>query len=376
MRQLILHHKYGMGVAWDVSDHQNHGVVHDVSLDAGAMHFGQPSSRIDVPPSPTLSDLRSFRACATFQLQGTTTSVERFNLVENQLSFALYIDQGYKLTATILDGNGAWSGVSGPSHPLGLPFTDGRWHRADCGHDGLSTIWLALDGKVIATRSDVPGPVRPVGPAGLTIGHWPEPVDRYAFRGDIGEVWLWRDRPDPPFDDCCLDRDALADAGSALRRLGYDRDALLGLERELHGVVAALHTQLPDTARAGVAQTAPKLLNAFRRGRYAQFAQHARHLRLVLEAGVGPAAVDQSLAQVSALLAPIHDDKQLRGSLLGLMCGERPRPWPPRRPSREPWPDREPREPYASDPAAGEPPGYPPAEKPADTRRPPKVDPA
>jgi hypothetical protein len=358
MRELILHHRYSLGMAWDTSGFHNHGVKHDVWPDQGALRFKHPSSRIDVPPSGTLKDLGAFRCSVTFHLEGANANA-RYNLVESQLSFALYITPGFTLDATILDGNAAWSGVTtGP-----LPLNDGAWLRADCGHDGLSTSWLAFDGKVVAVRHDVPGPVRPVGPNGLTIGHWPEPVDNYAFDGNISEVWLWRDRPEPPLEDCCMDKDALAAAAAELRRLGYDRDKLLALLLALEGVVASLYSQLPPAARADVDRTAPRLNNAFRSGQYALFAQYAQHLQHVLVNALGASAVGSALDAVEALLAPLAKDRRLRDALPGLLCGV-PDQSGRGRPSEHP--DGRPQgDPFTGDPEGGDYPGYPPAPKPA-----------
>lgn len=351
MRQLVLHHRYSLGVAWDTSGFQNHGVAHAVTPHQGSMRFTQLSSRIDVPPSGTLADLGAFRCSCTFRLE-EADPVRRYNLVELQLSFALFIDPPLGLRTTILDGNSQWSGVG----VLGLPLGDGNWHRADCGHDGLSTSWLAFDGHVVAERDDVPGPVRPVGPNGLTIGHWPEPVDNYAFHGTISEVWLWRDRPDPPFDDCCVDRTALARAGSALRRLGLDLAALRALKLDLQRTAALLYTQLPTTARDNVSRTAPRMLSAFRVGRYELFASYARHLYDVLVAAVGQPAVDAATGETNALLAALASDAELLQTLPGFLCNVAPRPPRPKRAGRG--------DPYASNPAVGEYPGYRPALRP------------
>ncbi|MDQ1685714.1 MAG: hypothetical protein QOC82_2451 [Frankiaceae bacterium] len=352
MRELILHHRYSAGLAWDTSGFHNHGVVHDVWPDQGAIRFKHPSSRIDVPPSSTLRDLGGFRCSVRFRLEGTNANA-RYNLAESQLSFALYIIPGFALKATILDGNGSWTGPqTGP-----LPINDGNWHRADCGHDGLSTGWLALDGKVVAVRSDVPGPVRPVGPNGLTVGHWPEPVNNYAFDGDISEVWLWRNRPDSPLDKCCMDDDALARAGAELRRLGYDRDKLRQLLTEIQGIVARLYTHLPAAARADVASTAPRLTAAFRAGDYALFAQYAMHLYDVLVAALGQQAVAAALGGVDDLLAPIAKDRRLREILPGLLCGVPD--VPPRKHDH-----RRHGDPFGGEPAEGDYPGYPPANRP------------
>lgn len=366
MRELILHHRYSLGTAWDTTDYGNHGVVAPSIIDdQGSLRFTDPSSRIDVQASSSLRDLGAFRCSITFQLEGNDPDA-RYNLVESQLSFALYIDPAFTIRTTILDGNGDWNGA----HTGTLPLNDGHWHRADCGHDGLSTSWVALDGEVLAVRNDVPGPVRRVGTNGLTIGHWPEPVDNYAFDGRISEVWLWRDRPESPIDACCTDPEAVARAGDALRRLGYDRERLADLQAELQQVVAGLYTQLPEHLRANVRSTATRVNNAFRAGRYAQFAQHAHHLNSLLTAALRERTIEEALGRVIELLTEMGDDADIRAALPGLLCGEvKDRSHTPRR-SRGDRDRPSVRDPYTGDPTTMDYPGYPPAGKPANPGEP------
>lgn len=277
MKKLVLHHRYVRGKAWDASGNGNHGLVNDVMAGVGpfdgSLAFVGATSRIDVARSSRLDDLGAFRCSVSFNLENPDPN-RRYNLAEGHLTFALYLQANLTLTATIVDANGQWRG---PTFPLSAAALAG-WHRADCGHDGVSTGWLAFDGQVVAVRNDIPGPVRPFGPRGLTIGHWPEPVAQYAFDGHLSEAWLWKVRPDPPIDFCCLDRDALADAEAILRRNGWTLADVKTVNAKLVDLASRWRRHFPDPVGHDVDKTANALAMTMKNQRWDDFGNLTRHL--------------------------------------------------------------------------------------------------
>lgn len=203
MEQLVLHHTYIGGSTFDVSGKGNHGIPHAVVAGsgdtAGSFRFGDQESAITVRPSPSLRDLRSLRVRVRFRSEPWFD--QRRNLVEGYLSFALVLEGGGRLTGTVVDASGAWQGVSVEGR-----VTAGQWYEAALEHNGLSTLALRVGGEVVAVRHDVPGPVRSVGDLGVAIGRWPDRA-QYTFRGEIGELQIWRHDPvrtvQQVLDGCC-----------------------------------------------------------------------------------------------------------------------------------------------------------------------------
>jgi len=127
------------------------------------------------------------------------------NLVEGHLSFAVFVDPDRSISATMLDSSGTWTGVTSSPDAVSA----GSWHTASFRHDGISAMALLVDDMPLASSARVTGAIRPVGPHGLAIGHWPETSGAYTFRGDIAEVDVWTN--DPALDasvltgGCCVD---------------------------------------------------------------------------------------------------------------------------------------------------------------------------
>ena len=359
MKRLVMHHRYSTGMPWDVSGRGNHGVAQLVQPVSGALRFTQAGSRIDVPPSGTLYELGAFRSSITFRLEphGQT---RRNNLIEGHLSFALFAAPGGTLHTTILDQNDDWRGASA----TGLPLFDGQWHRADCGHDGVSTSWVALDGKIVHVRHDVPGPVRPLGRNGLGIGHWPEPTDGgYTLDGEVSQVWLWHHRPDPPDRDCCTDFDKVATAERAFREHGFDRQKLADFRQAMRRITAHVHGQLSPSAAAAAPALGAQLQSAMAGRRWTELGHLAAQAHHLIEQGAGSEVQQDAAQALRELVAPLLSDRRILDSLDATLCE-------PEAPEEE-----EERPPRGGDPLTepvdeGDPqPGYPPADKPSDTPR-------
>lgn len=190
MNELVLYHRYTFGSPFDVSGKNNHGIPTAVTPGAApfahALRFAVPDSRVTVPSSPTLQQPVAIAAFVRFFLEDASIG-QRYNLVEGHLSFALYIEPGGKLTGTVLDANGTWTGASTAPGTV----TAFGWHDAWLLHDGISILELQLDGQTVASSFSVPGPVRSVGSLGIAIGNWPD-AGAYPFLGYLAEVRVYR----------------------------------------------------------------------------------------------------------------------------------------------------------------------------------------
>ncbi|WP_405395412.1 LamG domain-containing protein [Microbispora hainanensis] len=244
------------GSTFDVSGMGNHGVPADVQpgtgADAGSYTFASAASGIMVAPSLSLQNLQALRV--RMKIRADPWDGARRNLVEGFVSFAFTLGGDGTLTGTIVDRSGAWSGVSAAG-----AVTPGRWHEVEMVHDGVGTVALKVDGHVVAVRTDVPGPVRSVGPLGVAIGRWPD-ANRYAFKGGIGELQIWRFDPVKAvtkYLSCCCHRDTapLEAVLAELRERGVDgaqaaelarqaQQATLDLLQAVHGPEAKGNTEL------------------------------------------------------------------------------------------------------------------------------------
>jgi len=207
MNELVVHHQYAAGSTFDLSRHSNHGIPNDVTVGVGGFGssylFANQNSRILVRPSSTLQNPLAIATMVRFCLQDAQM-LQRHNLVEGHLSFALFVERGGALTGTILDANGNWRGASTGQGAV----SPNVWHEAWLIHNGVSSIQIQLDGLVAGQDNSVLGPVRSVGPFGLSIGNWPD-LGAYPFAGYIDEFKLYRYDPlkdlNSLLDHCCFD---------------------------------------------------------------------------------------------------------------------------------------------------------------------------
>ena len=182
--QLVLHHRYAEGLR-DLSGHGNHGAsVSAVAARSGALAFDGMSSRVFVPPSPSLSRAGGIRADVVAR---AAELGRRRTLVEGYLSFSLTVEADGSLAGGVLQ-HGGWSSTW--SRP-GLVPPD-TWLRMSlvCTSDGI--VALELDGQVVGESHR--WPAAPAGirwPFGLSIGAWPDD-DQRVWSGEIEEVRMWR----------------------------------------------------------------------------------------------------------------------------------------------------------------------------------------
>jgi hypothetical protein len=197
---------------------------------------------------------------------------QRMNIVEGQLSFALFTNPNLSLSCTFLDPAGNWVGATSAPNAI-QPF---RWSEVEFRYDGVSVMEQFINGAMTAARYDLRGPVRGIGPNGIYVGQWPEPTNRYAFRGYITDVEVWRREPrrnlDNPLNPCCLDERDWRRQMRKFQEGGYDRQYLDGLQRSLRDLEEEFLLKMRGDTAAGVAaerQVLGRLSDAIRQRDYA-----------------------------------------------------------------------------------------------------------
>jgi hypothetical protein len=266
----VVHHTYTNGRATDVSGRGNHGVptatVAGTGEHTSSLYFNGHDSRVNIPPSDDLADLRGLRVRVRFKARRWPWwwsliwhrwwrwwRPHRQNLVEGHLSFALFVQPDGGIMGTILDANGNWRG---PVSPPGV-IKSGQWHTVEFGHDGIVSAAIAVDGATVARMHDLIGPVRPVGPTGVTVGHWPEPPHVYTLAGWIDSMEIWRDEPVPEetaVDDCCGSPEVVDAAVDELHEDGWDEGRARELVKRLERFEADLRVAVTGGDPARVAQ--------------------------------------------------------------------------------------------------------------------------
>jgi hypothetical protein len=194
---LVLHHRYGYGArAIDLSGHDNHGrvvrasesasVVEQSEAGGHGLRFDGVTTRVVVPPSPSLESLGAVRINVRLLLEARG---HRRTIVEGFLAISFFVEPDGILAGTIYTGHhwyGAYSNapVVPTDHPVDLSFV----------YDGLATSILQVDRRIVAVAERPIGPVPGVAwPFGLNIGGWPD-ADRRMFQGIIYELKIWRAR--------------------------------------------------------------------------------------------------------------------------------------------------------------------------------------
>ena len=193
---LVLYHRYEYGAQpIDLSGHDNHGRIVRKSQSASAeelgaaaghgLRFDGATTRVVVPPSPSLESLGAVRIDARLRLEA---GGHRRTIVEGFLAFSFFIESDGKLGGTIYTGHDWYGAYSTASvvpidHPIDVSFL----------FDGLTSI-LEVDRRVVAAAEWPIGPASGVAwPFGLNIGAWPD-ADRRMFQGVMYELKIWRAR--------------------------------------------------------------------------------------------------------------------------------------------------------------------------------------
>ena len=312
---------------------------------AGSYDFAQPTSGILVLEGPTLENLSALRV--RMKVRPAAWDGNRRNLMEGFVSFALTFDGAGHLSGAIVDANDQWAGAADAAST-----TPDQWHEVEMVHDGVATLALKLDGRVVAARQDIQGPVRSVGPLGIAIGRWPDAY-QYVFKGQIGEVQVWRWDPVNTalgFVDCCCrgDRALLDEVVKDLRDRGFDwaqlQDMARALQQDNLNQAAAARAAGPQQA-AALEQVHLAARAALLRQDGIRLAALADRARVLLDQalGVGPRAEWED--RVAAMAEGLGWPGQRLAQLARMFCLDAaapPRTPDPTRPSPgppEPWDD-------------------------------------
>jgi Concanavalin A-like lectin/glucanases superfamily len=367
--RLVLWHNYHGDVAFDLSENRNHGTIVDAVYDSpgflDSLHFTGGPGAVWVAPSTSLETLGAVRAQVHFHWDPTGS--HRHNLIEGELSFALFVNPDGSLQGTILNSLGNWEGAT--SAPGVVPT--GEWHTAEFVHDGICHCELYLDGHVVAEGYSSPGPVASVSARGVAIAHWPEPSDVYSFEGYIDNVRVWCQDPvqngGQLIDECCIDRPAIAKQTAALDAAGLDATKLGETVHSMLDIgrqAAYYMAQGSQAERDSALALGGQFLQAYMSGDREGFIHVAQTGAELLQNTAPAGLVDQLWGQLEPLLAPLQklvgDEKDQPGEIARWLA-----PWcldgfVPPSPKREPPPPATDNssDPDTDAPLGTEPPGW------------------
>ena len=242
--------------------------------------------------------------------------------MEGFVSFALFLDNVGKLQATIVDTNGQWLGLTDNG-----AVTPNAWHEIELSHDGISRMQLKVNGQVVAARADVRGPVRSVGPLGIAIGRWPDP-NQYVFKGNIGELQLWRYDPIKTVTDllnsCCgNDRSALDALMAELREKGIGWRDMIGIARDGSEVSRDLMWALRQAGETATLEldriVAGSELALLQRDR-SRLGAFQRRMRALIDSAIGREAYQQYEQQMRTIAAQIGLSSSQANAVLRALC--------------------------------------------------------
>jgi hypothetical protein len=206
MFELVLHHNYKMGKAFDLAQKGHHGFfagsvnqTTGYSPGSDAVEFSGGSDQINVAPSPYLTDMLGVKVEAKIFLKQPDPPRRR-NIAEGYMAFAFFVEKNNILHGTFYNGS-TWIGVKsshehavdGSDHPVPL----NEWVTVTFSYNGAGTAKLYINSQLVAINSSLAGIVATVEPQwGLSIGHWPgwgnSGFNCYTFAGSIDELKIWR----------------------------------------------------------------------------------------------------------------------------------------------------------------------------------------
>jgi hypothetical protein len=328
MNLLVLHQIYANGMAFDLSGFRNHGTPYLVTQAsppyAPSFEYLSPDSRVVVAQSSSLQDLLAVRAIVVFYLNPPGGISQRYNLIEGHVSFALYVNPDGSLSATIVDAENVWAGAQTAANLI----TTGRWYAAEMRHDGVNQCSILLDGFPVATSYAATGPVRSVGPNGISIGHWPEPSGQYTFSGFIRETWVYKYDPVTAaknlVDPCCKEyRAGLDDVAATLREMGYtaEQARAQGMALIKWGLSSSAQVRGTDPLRSQQQATLAAMgLAAFQQNDSSGYTYALTQLAIMAAATLSPAAMRAINAEEEALFKALPLPLKVWQRLISKMC--------------------------------------------------------
>jgi hypothetical protein len=114
---------------------------------------------------------------------------------------ACFITPQLELVVNIYNGRN-WFGLISPKETIQI----NQEHSVYIEYDGMSSMTLMLDHRIVARRDDLQGVLGSIGSAGLWLGRWPD-GDNYFFQGTISNFILEKEDRDLAyhtlFSPCC-----------------------------------------------------------------------------------------------------------------------------------------------------------------------------
>jgi len=316
---LVLHHIYANGMAWDVSGYNNHGTPYDVANADPGFTYDEPSSRVVVAPSASLSDLIAINAGVIFSI----AEGYKWTLLDAGL-FGLRVTSEHGLSGWIVLPNGDQVAIG---RQLGEGFvSQNAQHQAELFYDGMTQASLWLDGVEVASSCVGAGPIGSIGADGITIGS--APVGEADVAGTVFQSWLYKFDPvkaaknllDPK---CPGYLEAIDAVAVKLRRRGFTGDRARAKGMEMLKFALGNMTQLCGTdvrITRQVSQLAIQALAALKAGDSTAYSNAIAHVAAIaagkLTTSQLQALHDQEYSLIRSLPLPVLDFQQL----LAKMC--------------------------------------------------------
>jgi len=204
--ELVLHHTYAgtPGVAFDLSPSRSaHGSVVDLEPwnflqdgyadGSGAVRF-RNSARIRVDPPGGWQSLSALKAEIVFKLEEVDEWGGHLFETTPRSFWAQFSSYGFSFGCRVPPGSSS-SPAGTRMFSVGLTehgVDPGSWIRAGILHDGVNTVQISLNGRLVETFQNVKlGPLPPINT--LTIGN--NAGGQLPSRGLIDEVKVWRPNP-------------------------------------------------------------------------------------------------------------------------------------------------------------------------------------
>jgi hypothetical protein len=210
MWELICHHTYKYkGFPVDLTNYNNDGdypVAADFAPNgaapgSGALSFTRPEHHVAIARRPCWQTLIGLRVECVLRINQHYPGKPQV-VIAGANSFAFEIRQAGLYASFVgpstvpgasRDGLDTYQHLLPGSPAYVVPV--GTWLRCGFAHDGLDTMELYADGRVLARRRGLLVGVPAVGPTGVSIGNVAAPDMQHVLDGDIDEIKVWRLNP-------------------------------------------------------------------------------------------------------------------------------------------------------------------------------------
>ena len=317
---LVLHHIYANGMACDVSGYNNHGLPYGVTNANPGFAYAEPTSRVVVPPSGSLSNLVAVSTGCIFSL----TEGYAWTLMDAAGCFGIRITSEHGLSGWIVlpDGTQAVIGTR-----LGVSFiSQNTQHQVELFYDGTSQASLYLDGTEVASTCVGAGPMGSIGAGGITIGS--PPIGQAGVAGNLYQSWLYKFDPlkaaksilNPK---CPGYLEALDAMSMKLRRRGFTNARTRAKGMQMIRFALNTANTLFGSDRATyeqVSELALQALAAFKAGNSTAYSNAFAQIAGIIAGRITPAQVQALQSQKDALFGSLPLPAVEFEKLLAQMC--------------------------------------------------------